>query len=861
MTELPLHATRPLRRAKPPCAPPMQRAARVPIGARSRWRTGAAMLIACSVGLMAAAETPSAETAKPADEAAGPTLDITYVEAADITIDGHVVEQAWELATASEAMRVIDPDTLAQPGYRTSYRFLYTPLGLYVAAVMEQPPATLVSRLSSRDQYLNRDSFGLTLDTSGVGLYGYWFTVALGGSVMDGKALPERTLTEQWDGPWEGASARGEDGWSVEMFLPWSMMAMPAASDQGQNRGPRELTFWVDRKVAHLDEVYGWPPLPESGGRFMSALQPMRLAHLNTRRQLDFFPYASTLHDAIAADQEHRVGVDIAWRPTPNLQLTGTLNPDFGAVESDDVVVNLTAFETYFPEKRLFFLEGNEVFVTNPRSDVNRYTSRRGSGARPTAPNFTPTPTTLLNTRRIGGPPRHLTVPDGVEVADVERGKPTDLLGAVKAAGALGPLRFGALAAFEDEVELPGHITATGEKTLVQEAGRSFGVVRGLFESGGAGRRAIGYMGTLVDLPDGSASTHGIDAHMLSKDGRLRWDTQFMMSDTEETGYGVFTDMRFSQRRGLVHSFSMDYLDERLDVSDLGFIRQNDAVNLQYGLNRTKTNTKHFRQVRNSIFFYGQTNTDGFANRVGIFTNNTLFLANRSEVHLEVDYFPGVWDDRNSRGNGWFRKDAALSARLSYGTDSAKRFAWSAAIGADQEELDGVWSPRLDFGVTYTPNDRLSFEFDLLYKQRNAWLLHTGERDFATFRARDAQPRVSVDFFLTARQQLRFFMQWAGIEAKAKDYYRTPPSHGELLSRVLAPGAANEDFSLSRLTAQLRYRWEIGPLSDLFVVYTRGSRFLYEDEAMDGFGRLFSEAVDEPIIDFLVVKLRYRFSA
>ena len=66
---------------------------------------------------------------------------------------------------------------------------------------MEQPPDTLVSRLSSRDRYLNRDSFGITLDTSGEGLYGYWFTVTLGGSLMDGKAAPERTISEQWDGP------------------------------------------------------------------------------------------------------------------------------------------------------------------------------------------------------------------------------------------------------------------------------------------------------------------------------------------------------------------------------------------------------------------------------------------------------------------------------------------------------------------------------------------------------------------------------------------------------------------------------------------------------------------------------------
>jgi len=86
------------------------------------------------------------------------------------------------------------------------------------------------------------------------------------------------------------------------------------------------------------------------------------------RQQWEAFPYASGTSDIIRDDGEARAGVDLAWRPSSNLQLTATINPDFGSVESDDVVVNLTAYETYFPEKRLFFLEGTEVFETTPRS-------------------------------------------------------------------------------------------------------------------------------------------------------------------------------------------------------------------------------------------------------------------------------------------------------------------------------------------------------------------------------------------------------------------------------------------------------------------------------------------------------------
>ena len=806
-----------------------------------------------------AAASPDPET--------GPAVHVPYFETANIAIDGFADEAAWSEVPGYDDMRVTDPDTLEEPEYRTFYRFLYTREGLYVAAFMEQPPNTLVSRLSSRDRYLNRDSFGITLDTSGEGLYGYWFTVTLGGSLMDGKAAPERTITEQWDGPWLGASARLDDGWSAEMFLPWSMMAMPASNGTDGAPASRKLTFWVDRKVSHRDEQHSWPALPYSGQRFMSAFRTMRLERLDTQRQLAFFPYASTTHDGVADEVDYRGGVDVAWRPAPNVQLTGTVNPDFGAVESDDIVVNLTAFETFFPEKRLFFLEGNEVFITTPRSDVNRYRSHRyGQGARERPLTYRVEPTTLVNTRRIGGPPRHLEVPDGIEVAGVERGKPTDLLGAVKAAGALGGLRFGALAAFEDDVELPGRHTDTGERVTVREDGRDFGVVRALYEAGGAGRRAIGYLGTVVALPDGEAMTHGIDAHLIAAGGRLRWDGQVMYSDgggiagDGTGGYGFFSDAMYAPRQGIIHSLNFDYVDKHLEISDLGFIQQNDMATFQYGLIFMNSNLGPFRQARNSFFLMAQSNTDGFVNRATVYTNQTFTFANHSELHLTVNYSPARWDTRNSRGNGWFKTDPQWMVLAGYSTSAAKKFSASANVGAEQEELHRAWSPALDLGFTYVPNGRLSIDFDVRYKKRNGWLLHTGDRNFATFDADDLQPKLSIDYFITARQQLRLTLQWAGVEAKAAGYYRTRLSHGELLDRTLAQDADPEDFSLSRLTAQLRYRWEIGPLSDLFVVYTRGNQFTYDD-ADHGFGTLWTDSLRDPVIDMLVVKLRYRFGS
>ena len=785
-----------------------------------------------------------------------PVIAGTRISDPNIVIDGRVDEAAWSQAPAYDNMRVMEPETLAEPTYQTASRFIYTANGLYVSAVMQQPPETLVTRLSSRDQYINRDSYGITLDTSGEGLYGYWFTVALGGSLADGKVAAERSFSREWDGPWRGASAVTEDGWSVEMYLPWSMMSMPT------NAGERTLGFWVDRKVAHMDERYSWPVLPFTSPRFMSALKPMGVADVSPAKQWAVFPYTSGTADAIHDENKAKAGIDVLWRPSTNTQVTATVNPDFGAVESDDVVVNLTAFETYFPEKRLFFLEGGETFITSPRANPQSSQSGpQGQGARRSPQTFFREPTTLLNTRRIGGKARHVEIPedDDIDVPGVEQSKPTDLLGAAKVVGQAGKVRYGVLGAFEDEVVWRG--TRNGEDAVLRADGRNFGAVRMLYEDSTAGgRRGIGFMSTMVDKAYETAVVHGIDTHWLGANGKIEWDTQLIASEVgDKRGEGVYMDLNYTPRIGSFHRFALEYLDKDLDVSDFGFIRRTDSISALWGTFQYITGPqlpRSIRNIRTSLFASYEQNTEGLRTRSGAFAGVGFTFSDNSQLRLMLNYFPKRWDDLNSRGNGAFRVSDRFFAQAQYGTDSAKPFALSLALGVDREDLGGT-TPLFDTGFTYTPFHRFTVDFDLRYKDRDGWLVYRGDKEFTTYRADDVQPRVAIDLFLSARQQLRMTTQWAGIRAEQRKFFAIPEGGGKLVVREVP--VDNEDFAISRLTAQLRYRWEIGPLSDLFVVYTRGANL--PDPEYEGFDDLFIDALQEPVVDVFVVKLRYRFGS
>lgn len=748
---------------------------------------------------------------------------------AGIRIDGRLDEEAWQHAMAIRRLKVTEPDTLTTPIYATEVRLFYTERGVYVSFNMEQPAGTLVRRLSSRDNRdVKRDYVSFTLDTSGAARYAYWMTLALGDTQMDGTALPERQFSSNWDGAWWGATTETEQGWAAEFFVPWSQMSMPRQDPDGTRR----IGFYSARLVAHLNERWAWPALPRSQPMFMSAFQPLEIRNVNPKQQWSLFPYASGTADLEAEHTRVKAGLDLFWRPATNTQLTGTLNPDFGTVEADEVIVNLSAFETFFPEKRLFFLEGREVFETSPRSR-----------------SFDPI--ILLNTRRIGGSPRLLDSDSDADVPSQESGQPTELYGAGKITGQSGGFRYGVLAAFEQDT----NVTTTEGGRIVAPA-RDFAVGRLLYENNDSGAyRALGLMSTLTTHPDEDALAAGLDYHYLSQAGIWKVDGQFLYSDLDLTGNGAggFVDVEYAPRQGMVYKLEYTYLDRGLDLNDAGFLRRNDKTGGRIGTEWIKSGFSKFRDLRVETFLRYEENLDGYAIRSGIGGQGDITLNNLHNIDFGLFYFPARYDDRNSFGNGTYRIEARPAFSLSYKTDRSKPLS---AFAFSKWEGDGVDGQKLEggLGFSWRPVDRLNFELSTSYEVREGWLLHQEDRNMTAFDAEEWQPELKMDLFLSARQELRLKLQWVGIKAFEDRFYRIPDTPGDLIE-VAKPEAEPDDFTVSSMNFQIRYRWQIAPLSDLFLVYTRSG---YDDTVGARFPELLENAWEDPIGEQLVLKVRYR---
>ena len=757
---------------------------------------------------------------------------------ADITLDGFLDEAVWQDLPVIDGMKVIDPDTLEDAPYETHIRFFYTERGLYIGAKNFQPADTLIARMTSRDVRLARDGFVVGLDPSGQGLYGYFLRMNLGNSMTDGTILPERQLNLQWNGSWDARTQELEDGWSIEYFVPWAMMVLPQATEN------RTMGMYFERQVGHMSgNAWSNPPLPQTVNEYISAFEKYEYSDIEPRRQLTYFPFIGSVFDGIKNENKVKIGADIFWRPSTNTQLTATLNPDFGNVAADDVVVNLTAFEAFFPEQRQFFLEGQDIFLTHPRN-----TNPGGPGG----------PISMLNTRRIGGAAVY-DFPEGGSFVPTDISQQTELLGAAKFTGQSGNLRYGALIASEDDTQIQGKL-ADGTPVIAQADGRDFLIARMLYEdTSSGGRRSIGWMGTTIDHPTVDATVNGIDAHYFSADNKLVVDAQLFHSDVSGvTGAGGMADFQFRPERGKQHTVRATYFDETLDINELGFLTRNDQMNLDYTYNLVESNIPELRNKRTTYIFTNQWNLEGRPVRTRLFFNREYNFLNNDTFGYSLIYSPRRIDDRLGRGTGDFRVPGRPAINFSYETDTSKPLSLNAGIEFGREDL-GPARVISNAGLSWRPTDVFSAKLGLNYTDSEAILVHRGHGAYTSYEGHQWSPNFELNYFISAWQQLRMTIQWNSLKAFEDRFWQVSPNKVDFLQPVAKPNTTPDDFVISRLTFQARYRWEIAPLSDLFLVYTRGSN-LPSDE-FDSFPNLLQQAFEDRVVDTFALRLRYRFGS
>jgi len=756
-----------------------------------------------------------------------------------IQVDGLLSEAAWdEVDAVSDFVEVYPDDSGREAQLITEVRLIYTDRGLYVGFWCQQERSRQIGRLSARDVGAERDWFRVYVDPGGQGAFGYFMELGLGGSRRDGTVLVERRHNNDWDGPWRGRTQTHDNGWTGEMFLPWNMFSMPKT-----NGDAHEMGLHLERWVAHSGRKYSWEPIYDRDNKFLSGFSRMKVkVNGASSDKLTLYPYAAGDHDQLGDSTSGKGGLDLFWNPTRGLKLSATMFPDFGQVESDDLVVNLGAFETFFPEKRSFFLEDRDIFNTRKYN--------------------------LVHTRRIGASPDSPEVDDGQNVEGLPGA--SEIITALKLTGLQGDYRFGVMSAVEEDED---YLVVDDDSGAIMNRGTASGrqffsgrVMRERTLSSGH-YQAIGYLGTLTrrETLERDAMVHAIDGTIRDRDGQWNVNWQALSSFVDEageseSGFGAWIDGNYQASREWRHYMELVYFDDKIDINDQGFLWRNDQQWLTYNLRQRDNDSERFKELRFDIWTSWARNRAGEMIEGNIWMERVWARHNRTSVALSAEYNPPQWDDRISRDNGSVRMNATGEVGGWWDSDPRRKFGFFTGMWFwTEQEFEDRPSFLIRAHNRYTPNDHLDFRLSIVYRNRDGWLLWDDETTFGAYAADQFTPDFRANVLISNTQDLRIILQWVAIKAETQ--------------RVLALGGDGQlredptidrrdlDFAISNIALQARYRYEFSPLSEFYMVYSLGGVYEEEDDraGLPPLSQLWSDSFRNKTADQFLMKLRYRF--
>ncbi|MBN1204311.1 MAG: carbohydrate binding family 9 domain-containing protein [Myxococcaceae bacterium] len=841
---------------------------------RERSRDRCAASKAARLALVVALLAPRAVVADPVPEplpaGSGPSLDrATAVKAphlarpslqavrasGSLRLDGVLDEPAWKAAPATDAFTQKFPNEGQRPSERTLLRVIYDDDALYVAFECEQVKTPLVARLARRDRKVGDDGVEVAL-SDGARTFEFWVSAA--GVMGDSIRFNDTESSSDWDGVWDARVRQHANGWSAELRIPLLIFRLE----------PEKVQDWglqARRYLSVGQETHEWAYIPRTMAGEIS--QYGRLTRLNGLRRGNPFelrPFA-LVRGSRGADGEIRygatAGLDARLHVTPNVTLDITVNPDFAQVEADENVLNLTTFETFFPEKRPFFLDGMDMFQT-PRMT------------------YFPTARRLFYTRRIGAVPRKPGVLDQAPESErvVSIPEPATIYGAAKLRGTLGTrLNWSLLSAFTGQNDVHVERADRTRRDALAAPPSWFHVAR---VRAALGERAqLGLLATAtqrfeptedyprVAVPDGAPAMQLCpsgellaararcfhDSYVVSADGYWRSGS----GDYVVSGQAVVSAIKHGPSRTLLDgtvissgdvgaggtvfaakegghwlgSIEAEVAGRRLDFNDLGFmLRQNHLRLLPTVEYRAVEPFGPVAEARVRLSTSFRNTVDGLNLFRGYYAFTEWQLKSSWRVSTMLYYFGSRFDDREIGDGTAVERAASVGWDLSIKSDPGRRisgsFSSASMIRNDGHNLS--YSGQLGFHVlpqlelqllpqaTFTTGEVRYIEAG---PQAGGYLL--GRLD-----ARSIGATLRANYTLTTRLTLQLFMQALLIARHYHDFALYLPSRARSIIRLAdltqaAAPAYNPDSQFATLDVNAVLRWEFLPGSTMFLVYTR----------------------------------------
>ncbi|MCW8878312.1 MAG: DUF5916 domain-containing protein [Kangiellaceae bacterium] len=711
-------------------------------------------------------------------------------------------EEYWDKAEEFDQFYISVP-FLNTKDSRSAVKITSSASGIHVLFEVEDYIKTRKAHISPRDGQLLEDYVEFIIDLTGDGNTAYGFRVSVNGSVNDFILDNEKQESRDWDGDWiHYISIDEENSWEVELMIPWSTTIFDVDKEKEINT-KFYAAIWSQEKRTKIST----PNISTSQSKFMSNFRPVKLEY-SPSTQFKITPFITYDKEENSNNSDQRSGATLLWK-RENQGISYAYQPDFGQVESNDLVLNLSGIETFFSEKREFFLEQSELYsVKGPESLRIFHSPRIGS---------------------FSGP--------NEETLNIEHALKYNLFS--------NGFEFG--------------VIYSNEENVAHQSGREFQVLRGRYSSQ---QYNLGILTTHTESPSENkkSAVKSIDYEVdIGESSRL--NGFFARSEVDIIGQSKVT--------GNAHYLSYDWdwndqwsnhiglfdYDSNFDVGDAGFVarvnRKQLEIETEFGI--TDYDTDSWVESSDHTFKYQLIKNQNSLKLGETFASaNEWILLTKQVLTVEVEYYSEFIDDYVTRGNNPVNLPAAYTIELDL--ESSPFSGWTHSLDAKSGQ-EGISGDFIGFGanITYSLNQYMTLGLGIDRVAYDSYLIWDEENVIEEFDATESE----FELFINARFDDSHFLdikfESVALKARALTIYEAA-SDGALA--IIDDDLENQ--SIGEVALQIRYHYQPSQKFDLYVVYSRGGEIEQENTFISS-SRLIRNAYNSPEVSRFFVKAQYSF--
>ena len=751
------------------------------------------------------------------------TLSSVSIKAESIVVDGVLDEPEWANAFSKNEFYQTSPFNLERTKDETLAYIFSNKDGIYVGFVNKQSNSSMLSKKTLRDEMTSlSDKNSINIDFDGDGNKAYILAVNLGDSLFDAIKIKTGDFKTDWDGDWIAKTKRYDGYWVSEFYLPWNLVLM------NQPPGNKRTIKYSFLRYKANEQIW----VSSSGSMasrpdYFEKLDSLEIANY-TKSKLNYFPYISTNQNSVTKFDDNKVGAEIFYNSGTGKQINATFNPDFGQAESDDVVINFSAQETFYSEKRAFFNENQSLFNIN---NYDRYS--------------------VMNTRRIGSAPSYECAQENnSDECEEAKKNYSDIDYALRYSQKTGKTEMGFFTARENDESF--------------SVGRNFYAIRSRTN---LGSKTLGYMLTHVDDSfNNSTATVNVIDYVNVKSDQLTYFTDLLFSEKDnDSKFGYRSQFNYQPSNFSYVSGSVLYFDKNFQLNDFGYLKRADWIHVGFGGGFKQINFAEqsaIDQIDMSVDLNYDSDTKGNSNPIRIDQKNEITFKDTSKLKFDFGIKTSGKNTTITRKNPDFpfikinsKKNITLdfeAVNYNFWTYDW-RISFEKGDKYDSFNSDGYKREFYKIAGSYFPNDNLKINLGYRVRKENEWLIWTEDNKFGLYDSEQNTVSIGLNWFRGIKHEIRLKSQFVALQAD------NPRS---LISDTSGYLYDSDDlvkpFTQGVVSFQIRYKYELAPLSYLYLVYSKGGRNYDEDENLSR-SEIFEQPWNNPSDEVYSIKFRLKY--